>query len=193
MSSVTQPKDAVGPLDAIDALPASASPWPDRPRDASHLDALVAAHARTLEERKAGSSPDDLDELDALWENLEREHIRGEPALVTQTELDAGGAIPLAQWDKVRAMFQLVFAPLGEVTEDGNGLEFASRPPDVATGMTIRRDGRISASMPLHGLEAEVDEVRWNAGATEIALAGTGINYVYRIPCELLRYRGNPR
>ena len=59
----------------------------------------------------------------------------------------------------------------------------------LETGLALRRDGRIAASMPLHGVEAVVSEMRWDATLTWVALVGDGVNYTYRIPEEVLRHR----
>ena len=71
----------------------------------------------------------------------------------------------------------------------GVDLAPASAELHYRLGLALRRDGRIAASMPLHGVEAVVSEMRWDATLTWVALVGDGVNYTYRIPEEVLRHR----
>ena len=102
-----------------------------------------------------------------------------------------GHSVPLADWEAVVRVFHDLFADLGEVTHDDAGISFSSRPPDVVTGLSLRKDGRIQASMPLHGLEAIIDRLRWDETRSWLELVGQGVSYTYRIPAELLKHRGN--
>lgn len=97
--------------------------------------------------------------------------------------------LSLHDWDAVVRAFHDLFEGLGEVTVDDEGIYFASIPPDVITGIQICKDGRLAASMPLHGIKGSVDRIRWDAARTRLELLGQDIAYTYRIPDELLRHR----
>ena len=90
--------------------------------------------------------------------------------------------LSIADWDAVVAAFHELFDGLGEITQGDVGISFRSRAPDVQTGLTLRKDGRLEASMPLHGVEVKVDRVVWDVARTWIKLAGEGVSYTYRIP-----------
>lgn len=101
--------------------------------------------------------------------------------------------LSIADWDAVVAAFHELFDGLGEITQGDVGISFRSRAPDVQTGLTLRKDGRLEASMPLHGVEVKVDRVVWDVARTWIKLAGEGVSYTYRIPAELLNHRADHR
>lgn len=163
------------------SLPAKMAPWPDNPTNGDEIDRLVAAHARLMEQRR-GAEVDA--ELDALVPTE-----TGPAAPAAPIDLGVAGEVPLIDWPAVRNVVTKVFAGLGEICEDEQELRFESHPGDVATGMSVRRDGRVLASMPLHDVEVLVETLSWNAGATEVTLAGSGAVYTYKIPPELLRRR----
>jgi hypothetical protein len=89
--------------------------------------------------------------------------------------------------------FYDLFDGLGEIAQDEVGISFNSRAPDVQTGLTLRKDGRLEASMPLHGVEVKVERLVWDEAGTWIKLVGDGVAYTYRIPSELLEHRANQR
>ena len=97
--------------------------------------------------------------------------------------------VNLTDWNAVVTHFQRLFEGLGEVIEHKDALTFNSVPPDVATSLTVRRDGRLAASMPLHAIEVAFSEMSWNETDTEVVLSGEGNRYVYRIPEEILRHK----
>ena len=45
--------------------------------------------------------------------------------------------------------------------------------------------------MPLHNLNSKFDEVVFDTSLEQITLLGSGFNYTYRIPDELLTQRPN--
>ena len=112
------------------------------------------------------------------------------------TPRDADGPDPqmieiaLSDWDAVVTAFRDLFDGLGEIACNEHAIEFSSVPPDVATGIQIRRDGVLAASMPLHAVEGTIERIRWDRARTRIELLGDGIAYTYRIPEQLLRHRG---
>ena len=102
-------------------------------------------------------------------------------------------ALSIVDWDAVVAAFHELFDGLGEIAQDDVGISFRSRAPDVQTGLTLRKDGRLEASMPLHGVEVKVDRFVWDDARTWIKLVGDGVSYTYRIPSELLEHRADHR
>ena len=95
----------------------------------------------------------------------------------------------LAAWDRVVDAFQDIFDGLGDISKNGDSIQFESRMPGVSTAIVLRRDGLIGASMPLHGVEARMESVRWDGSRSWVQLVGKDISYTYRIPPELLRHR----
>ena len=73
--------------------------------------------------------------------------------------------------------------------QDDSGIAFTSKPPDVKTGLQLRKDGVLAASMPLHGIQAKIKTLRWDASLTWVELAGDELSYTYRIPEALLKHR----
>ncbi len=106
-----------------------------------------------------------------------------------QTEARTQRELALSDWEAVVNVFHDLFGGLGDIEHDESGISFTSRPPDVDTGLSLRKDGLIAASMPLHGMEAKVHSLRWDASRTWVELVGDGVHYRYRIPTELLRHR----
>ena len=99
----------------------------------------------------------------------------------------------IADWDAVVGAFYELFDGLGEIAQDDVGISFKSRAPDVQTGLALRKDGRLEASMPLHGVEVNVDRLVWDDARTWIKLIGDGVSNTYRIPSELLEHRADHR
>jgi hypothetical protein len=98
-------------------------------------------------------------------------------------------SVEFSDWHAVVRAFHDLFDGLGQIVQDEAGISFASSPPDVATGLTLCRDGRLAASMPLHGMQATVHRIRWDESRTWVELVGDGLSYTYRIPGDLLRHR----
>lgn len=91
------------------------------------------------------------------------------------------------QWPELARHFQSFFAGPGVVSVDDDQLAFDGAPV-VDTGPVLRRDGTSTSFMPLHGLEARWDQVRFDPEAGEITLEGGAVQYVYRIPPALSAY-----
>jgi hypothetical protein len=97
--------------------------------------------------------------------------------------------IAVSDWDSVVGAFHELFADLGDVVEDGDGIGFRSRPADVATGLSLGKDGGLAASMPLHGMQATVHTLRFDESRRWVELVGDAVSYTYRIPDALLVHR----
>jgi hypothetical protein len=87
-------------------------------------------------------------------------------------------------WSSVVEAFVRFFEGLGEVRIDEDRVEFGGAPT-VQTGLALRRDGTSTSFMPLHGLEARWERVRFDEAREEVVLEGSGVSYVYRVPPDL--------
>ena len=88
-------------------------------------------------------------------------------------------------------MFERMFEGLGVVSADAASVEFTSLPPHVATGLVLKRTGKMAASMPLHAIENTFTEVVFEDGLTALSLIGSQGSYTYRVPNELLNLRSS--
>ena len=95
------------------------------------------------------------------------------------------------QWDEICAEFHRMFHGLGNVESTEDMIRFSSTEPFVSTGIGLSRDGTMAASMPLHNLNSKFVEVVFDTSLEQITLLGSGFNYTYRIPEELLAQRSN--
>ena len=95
------------------------------------------------------------------------------------------------QWDEICAEFHRMFHGLGNVESTEDMIRFSSTEPFVSTGIGLSRDGTMVASMPLHNLNSKFVEVVFDTSLEQITLLGSGFNYTYRIPEELLAQRSN--
>ena len=50
--------------------------------------------------------------------------------------------------------------------------------------------GKICAAMPLHDINAKVERVVFETQKSEVQLLGKDVNYVYRVPPQLLTLQG---
>jgi len=95
------------------------------------------------------------------------------------------------QWDEICAEFHRMFHSLGNVESTEDMIRFSSTEPFVSTGIVLSRNGTMAASMPLHNLNSKFVEVVFDISLEQITLLGSGFNYTYRIPDELLTQRPN--
>ena len=107
------------------------------------------------------------------------------------TPLNGGRSMNLSieQWDKITIHFERMFHGLGEVETSEERLRFTSIEPYVATGISLSRQGKMAANMPLHNLDSTFHHVRFDDMLEALTLIGDGFNYTYRIPRELLLLR----
>jgi len=92
-------------------------------------------------------------------------------------------------WDEISLCFRQMFGGLGVVNLGEHLLEFRSRPPAVPTGISLDRQGRLLANMPLHSIESSFKTVFVNDGLTFLRLEGPSALYTYTVPSELLALR----
>ena len=93
--------------------------------------------------------------------------------------------VELSDWASLRREFRRFFSGVGTVTESDDEVVFASDDPAVETGLALTRDGRTTAFMPLHGLDARWHRITFDSDADEVMLESAGVTYVYRVPGSL--------
>ena len=92
-------------------------------------------------------------------------------------------------WSSISFVFGNMFQDLGDVRIEKNMLEFRSKPPAVATGISLDRQGRLLANMPLHSIKSTFTTVVFDDALTYIQLEGSGALYTYNVPPALLALR----
>jgi len=99
----------------------------------------------------------------------------------------------IGDWEGLSSAFADMFEGLGKVEADESRLEFTSFPSDVATGISLSRDGSMLANMPLHGIDSRFERVIFDERKESIKLIGRETEYTYRVPPAILRRRGRLR
>ena len=97
--------------------------------------------------------------------------------------------VGIADWSTICSLFSEMFEGLGKIDISDDMVSFQSLKPHVATGITLDREGRILANMPLHAIETEFQIVHFPADKQSIKLTGENSAYEYRIPPEILNLR----
>ena len=101
--------------------------------------------------------------------------------------------IDISDWESLSEAFGEMFDGLGKVEASDSVLHYESVPPDVATGISLSRDGRMIANMPLHGIDSRFSRVQIDDRRQAIRLIGPSMDYTYRVPPAILNRRGRPR
>ena len=83
-----------------------------------------------------------------------------------------------------------MFAGLGILELSEHLIEFRSVPPAVSTGISLDRQGRLLANMPLHSIQSAFTTVAFDEALTFLRLEGPSTAYTYTIPTEILALRG---
>ena len=60
---------------------------------------------------------------------------------------------------------------------------------DVATGISLTREGAMLANMPLHGIDSKFDRVVIDKPMESMRMLGSNLDYTYRVPPAILRRR----
>lgn len=94
-------------------------------------------------------------------------------------------------WELISTRFGEMFRGLGVVVTDSSMLAFRSKPPAVSTGISLDRQGRLLANMPLHSIESSFTTVFFDDGLTFLRLEGPASRYTYTVPSEILALRGD--
>lgn len=91
------------------------------------------------------------------------------------------------QWDELKTFFTSFFSHVsGNVEQTVDSIRFNSPPTLVETSLHLFRDGTFGANMPLHGIESKVEMVEFQTEPYCIAFVGQGLEYIYRIPTQLI-------
>ena len=104
------------------------------------------------------------------------------------TSLDDGRIMnfSIEEWDKISECFVKMFQGLGSIETSEEMLQFTSIEPYVATGISLSRQGKLAANMPLHNLDSTFNRVQFDNSLESLTLIGETFSYTYRIPTELL-------
>ena len=97
----------------------------------------------------------------------------------------------IEEWGKISEWFVKMFQGLGSIETSEEMLRFTSIEPYVATGISLSRQGKMAASMPLHNLDSTFQQVAFDDLLESLALIGDGFHYTYRIPREILSMRSD--
>ena len=92
----------------------------------------------------------------------------------------------IEEWDKISECFVKMFQGLGSIETSEEMLQFTSIEPYVATGISLSRQGKMAANMPLHSLDSTFNRVQFDNSLESLTLIGETFSYTYRIPTELL-------
>ena len=95
----------------------------------------------------------------------------------------------IEEWDKISECFVKMFQGLGSIETSEEMLQFTSIEPCVATGISLSRQGKMAANMPLHNLDSTFHQVAFDDSLESLMLTGDGFRYTYRIPDEILAIR----
>lgn len=96
--------------------------------------------------------------------------------------------VNIEQWHELCKAFEVFFTNVnGEVEYSEDALRFISPPDQVQTSLFLYRKGNFAASMPLHGIDAKVEEVHFKQENFEIKLSGDGVDYAYKVPPQLVK------
>ena len=97
----------------------------------------------------------------------------------------------IEEWSKISGWFVKMFQGLGSLETSEEMLHFTSVEPYVATGISLSRQGKMAANMPLHNLDSTFHHVRFDDMLEALTLIGDGFNYTYRIPDEILAIKSD--
>ena len=92
----------------------------------------------------------------------------------------------IEEWGKISEWFVKMFQGLGSIETSEEMLQFTSIEPYVATGISLSRQGKMAASMPLHSLNSTFNQIEFGNSLESLTLTGDSFHYTYRIPNEIL-------
>jgi hypothetical protein len=93
----------------------------------------------------------------------------------------------IEDWESITSHFTELFRNLGNIENNESNIRFSSFKTDVNTSININKNGKFDASMPLHGIGGEIEQVIF--AGNSIQLIGQSLNYTYRIPPEIVNKR----
>ena len=98
---------------------------------------------------------------------------------------------PIEEWGKISEYFVKMFNGRGNIETSEEILQFTSKEPYVVTGISLSRQGKMAANMPLHSLDSTFNRVQFDNTFDSLTLIGDEFNYTYRIPDELLAIKSD--
>ena len=97
----------------------------------------------------------------------------------------------IEEWSKISGWFVKMFQGLGSLETSEEMLHFTSVEPYVATGISLSRQGKMAANMPLHNLDSTFHQVAFDDSLEPLTLIGDDFHYTYRIPKEILSIKSD--
>ena len=97
----------------------------------------------------------------------------------------------IEEWDKISECFVKMFQGLGSIETSEGMLQFSSIEPYVATGISLSRQGKMAANMPLHNLDSTFNRIQFDNSLDSLTLIGDDFHYTYRIPDEILAIKSD--
>lgn len=97
--------------------------------------------------------------------------------------------VSIESWDEVCSIFSKMFAGLGVTEITREMISYRSVPPHVTTGISVAKQGIITANMPLHNIENRFEFVEFDENLESIRLYNNTSSYEYRIPTQILELR----
>ena len=97
----------------------------------------------------------------------------------------------IEEWDKISECFVKMFQGLGSIEISEEMLQFTSIEPYVATGISLSRQGKMAANMPLHNLDSTFNRIQFDNSLDSLTLIGDEFHYTYRIPDEILAIKSD--
>ena len=97
----------------------------------------------------------------------------------------------IEEWGKISECFVEMFQGLGSIETSEEILKFTSIEPCVATGISLSRQGKMAANMPLHNLDSTFNRIQFDNSLDSLTLIGDGFHYTYRIPDEILAMKSD--
>ena len=109
------------------------------------------------------------------------------------TSLNRGRSMnfSIEEWSKISGWFVKMFQGLGSLETSEEMLHFTSVEPYVATGISLSRQGKMAANMPLHNLDSTFHQVAFDDSLESLTLIGDDFHYTYRIPKEILSIKSD--
>ncbi len=92
----------------------------------------------------------------------------------------------LEQWNDLATTFEAFFSTFGTTIRTEDSCTFVADPKKVDTTFILHRDGRFSASMPLHEVDARVDNIIFTEEEKVVHCKGAFGEYTYRVPQQLI-------
>ena len=98
---------------------------------------------------------------------------------------------PIEEWGKISEYFVKMFNGRGNIETSEEMLQFTSKEPYVVTGISLSRQGKMAANMPLHNLDSTFHQVAFDDSLESLTLIGDDFHYTYRIPKEILSIKSD--